>query len=221
MQKVSRITMKWTKIDKSKTNRPDTVSKYGDYKPFLRDEAKKRCVYCAIHDNSLGGIDHFHVEHYKPKSIPRFKSLEKDFTNLFYVCPICNRFKSNDWPNDPQSDFTNISYIDPGTTDYNEVFTILDNGKVTGKYVASKYMVEKIYLNRPQLINERREVIARNHLSNSLDKIDSLKQIMRDKITEKNIQELVFKIYDLKDEILKLLQIEGEISRYEPEEIKR
>ncbi|MFA5934555.1 MAG: HNH endonuclease [Candidatus Paceibacterota bacterium] len=149
--------MKWSKIQKT-TNL--TVESYGCHdsrvKEFLRQEGGFRCVYCAIHENALGGIQAFHVEHYKPKS--KFPTLEHILENLFYSCPICNRFKLNDWPAEPNRHLNNSSYPDPSKIDYSNIFNLNTNtGIVSGKYIASRYMVERLYFNRPQLILERRQ----------------------------------------------------------------
>jgi hypothetical protein len=213
--------MNWTNINKNNTDRPASVAKYSEYKPYLRTEAKKKCVYCAIHEGRLGGIDHFHVEHFKPKSIDRFAKLEKDFNNLFYSCPICNRFKSNDWPNDPNDDFSNISYIDPSKANYNDVFNIEENGKITGNYIASNYMIEKIFLNRPQLINERREQIARKKLMQSFERINGLEDNLKTKIHQQAVQQLILQSMALKNKIIYLLHAENDICKYKPQEIKR
>lgn len=144
--------MKYRRIPKENANQPPTGS-YPDWKPLLAEEGSHQCVYCAISDASMGGIRNFHVEHYRPKS--RFPDLENRFTNLFYACPICNTFKGNDWPTEPTLEVR--CYPDPSTNDYDLLFTIKSpSGEIEGNVIASRYMVEKIYLNRGQLILERR-----------------------------------------------------------------
>ena len=149
--------MKWSIIQK--TPNP-TVESYGYRHPrvkeFVRQEGGLRCVYCAIHENALGGVQAFHVEHYRPKS--KFPALENALSNLFYSCPICNRFKSNDWPAEPQSSLGNSSYPDPSVVDYAILFGVNSKtGLVSGIKIASKYMIERLFFNRPQLILERRQ----------------------------------------------------------------
>lgn len=132
--------------------------KYNDIevKMHLRAEGGQRCVYCSINESILGGYQFFWVEHHKPKSVD--SSLEDDLSNLFYSCQICNRFKSNDWPNDPDTAFALCCYPNPTVVDYKTLFDISGDGQLSGVYTASKYLVERIYLNRPQLIMERRRV---------------------------------------------------------------
>lgn len=145
--------MKWKKIAKD-TKQP-RKGKYPDWKPLIAKEGYYQCVYCAIHESSFGGFRNFHVEHYRPKS--KFKKLLNDINNLYYACAICNTFKSDDWPAEPKKDLSNCSYPNPSMTDYNELFMHSGTGgALTANYVASKYILEKLYLNRPQLIMERR-----------------------------------------------------------------
>lgn len=213
--------MKYTVFDKKDSILPKRVSKYGDYKPYLRREAKERCVYCAIHENPIGGSDHFHVEHYRPKSLDQFAALIKDYNNLFYACAICNRFKSNDWPNDPVSDHSVISYPDPNEIDYNTLFSYNEDGTISGNFVASKYLVEKVFLNRPQLINERRENYIRENYIHQANKLLALSELLLEKKEDPTAAELLYAVNSKITKISFLLNKDKEIARYEPSEIKR
>ncbi len=213
--------MNWTVIDKTKTQRPSQVAEYRDYKPFLRREADQKCVYCAIGENPLGGYDNFHVEHFRPKSINKFNHLLKEFENLFYACAICNRFKSNDWPNDPNSDHSVISYPDPKDVDYNVLFSFEQNGILRGNYVASKYLVEKLNLNRPQLINERREKLMRDKIKSLIEFSKKMKDTAEKNGMTEEILQVILKLFDKIMALTLLLNEEKEIARYEPSDIRR
>ncbi len=146
--------MNWRKIPKGNAIQPQTGT-YKNWKPQLAEEGFHQCVYCAIPDAAMGGIRNFHVEHYRPKAKHRFPELENTYANLFYACPICNTFKGSDWPAEP--DHKKQSYLDPSVSEYSQLFTInLQSGEVYSDVVASRYMIEKIHLNRGQLIMERR-----------------------------------------------------------------
>ncbi|WP_298514121.1 HNH endonuclease [uncultured Kordia sp.] len=211
--------MKWTIINKNLTKRPIKVSEYRKYRSEIRLEAKEKCVYCAIHENSLGGSDNFHIEHFKPKS--KFSALEKEFENLFYACAICNRFKSNDWPEEPNSNHSVPSYPDPKQVNYNTLFDIDENGLLHGKYVASKYIIEKIVLNRPQLINERKEFKLRARLDKAIMNLPELasKVLLVDRSEKRDL--LLQEYMHLTAEIISFQNSEKKISRYRPSEIKR
>lgn len=144
--------MNWRRIPKEHASQPNEGT-YKNWKPQLAEEGFHQCVYCAIPDAALGGIRNFHVEHYRPKS--RFPDLENSISNLFYACPICNTFKGSDWPAEPNHEIQ--SYLNPCESNYTELFTInFQTGEIEGSDVASNYMIEKVHLNRGQLILERR-----------------------------------------------------------------
>lgn len=165
--------MNWRLIVKDKSKQPNNGS-YSDWKEQIAEECFYQCIYCSINEAQFGGIDHYHIEHYKPKSIPKFKSLEDDICNLYYSCPICNRFKSNDWPNDAD-DLELVCYPDPSEYDYSQLFNISsDNYKVEGIYLSTKYMTERLYLNRPQLLYERRESFLKDREQKVTNEIDNL-----------------------------------------------
>lgn len=139
-----------------------TTGHYGDWKEQIAAECFLQCIYCSINEMQFGGIDHYHIEHYKPKSIPRFSIFIDNILNLFYACPICNRFKNDDWPNDATS-LDIVCYPDPSQYDYSDLFTVdMNTYKLSGNYVSSTYITQRLFLNRPQLIYERREQILRN-----------------------------------------------------------
>jgi hypothetical protein len=163
--------MNWKLIIKDKKNQPASGT-YSDWKEQIADECFKQCVYCSIHEGQFGGIDHYHIDHFRPKSIKRFKKLENDILNLFYSCPICNRFKSNDWKGNPNLNRT--TYPDPSKIDYSILFTLKENFEIAGKYVASKYIIIKLALNRSQLIMERREGKRRTQVGQLIQEISDL-----------------------------------------------
>lgn len=145
--------MNWKQIDKDK--RIQNKGVYTAWKQQISDECYNQCVYCSIHENPWGGIDHYHIDHFRPQS--KFKTLKNEITNLYYACPICNKFKSDDWQNEPDN-LNVICYPDPSDYNYNDLFIVdTSNYKLVGSYVSSQYLINRLYLNRPQLIYERRE----------------------------------------------------------------
>jgi len=154
----------WRIIDKASTERPGSGT-YKNWKSLLAQEGGDQCVYCAIHEGRFGGERNFHVEHFRPKS--KFSHLENEFSNLFYACSICNSFKGSDWPAEPCDELSVASYVDPSLVDYNLIFSVIDNYVSAGS-PSAMYMIERLYLNRPQLIMDRR-------LKNCHEKIEALK----------------------------------------------
>jgi hypothetical protein len=151
--------MTWKQIDQKTRSQP-AAGKYNDWKEQIAEDCHFQCVYCAIPESSFGGIDHYHIDHFRPKSRPAFFHLQNSIQNLFYACPICNRFKSNDWPGEP--DPQQPTYQDPGEIDFSSLFNVdPETLTISGKNVSANYMVLRLYLNRPQLVYERREAALR------------------------------------------------------------
>ncbi|MFC1453538.1 HNH endonuclease [Verrucomicrobiota bacterium] len=145
----------WKQVNNPARRQPDAGT-YTDWKEDIARDCGHQCVYCAIPEASFGGIDNFHVEHYRPKS--KFPDLRETITNLYLACSICNRFKGNDWPEEPRDDHSVSSYPDPANHDYNGLFALVDGQLIEGHFAASKYVVERLFLNRKQLVTERRIV---------------------------------------------------------------
>jgi len=208
--------MNWRLIVKDKSKQPKTGT-YSDWKEQIAEECYYQCIYCSINEAQFGGIDHYHIEHYKPKSIERFKSLENDIVNLFYSCPICNRFKSNDWPNDAD-DLNLVCYPDPSEYDYSELFDInSDNYKVYGIYVSTKYMTERLYLNRPQLLYERREAFLDQREQEVTNAIYDLLEKLNSKEDFDMLRESSKAVFDLN----KTIQKRNKIRPYKLAEIRK
>lgn len=142
--------MRWQIIRKQVPD-PMPGGTYRNWKDALREEGGKRCVYCAIPEACFGGPYNYHVEHFEPKS--KAPDRTNDWMNLFYACAICNVFKGNDWPNATRI----VAYPDPSVIDYETVFQRNEDGTIGAVGATGKYMIERLYLNRPQLCLTRSE----------------------------------------------------------------
>lgn len=78
---------------------PGRFNDYRRYKPYLRAEFSRQCVYCRIPDG-IQGHDSFGVDHYRPMSL--FPSLSCEYGNLFYSCNRCNSLKGDFWPREDE-----------------------------------------------------------------------------------------------------------------------
>jgi hypothetical protein len=177
--------MNWKQINRDKRVQHEGV--YTAWKQQISDECFNQCVYCSIQEGPWGGIDHYHIDHFRPQS--KFKKLKNKITNLYYACPICNKFKSDDWQGEPD-DLNVICYPDPSDHNYTDLFTVdTNNYALKGNYVSANYLINRMYLNRPQLIYERREffltlkakaiIKEAQTLIDSCDDIDLVKQAAR------------------------------------------
>lgn len=148
--------MKWFRIPKEITIPPTTGKHYRDWKEHLAKEGKEQCVYCTINIKSFGGIRNFHVEHYKPKAENKFPELIHDINNLYFACSICNTFKSDEWPNEPNELLDNLSFPNPSKIDYSDFLYLNDKFIIESDKKSGKYIIQQLFLNRPQLILERK-----------------------------------------------------------------
>lgn len=206
--------MNWKLVLKDSKNQP-AGNDYTKWKEQIATECCNQCVYCAIHESPWGGIDHYHIDHYRPKSIPKFKKYELDICNLFYACPVCNRFKSNDWPAEPDMTLSIPCYPDPSKVDYSTIFNINNTDfNVHGENVAAIYVIERLYLNRPQLIYERRE--SKLNLDETFFR-KSVFEMIRG-IDDPN---LIKRVLNVIDKILDLIQSRKNIRPYTLSEIRK
>jgi len=207
--------MNWKLVNKDPAHQPNSGT-YSDWKEQIAKECYNQCVYCAIHEAQFGGIDHYHIDHFKPRS--KFPQHEHDILNLFYACPICNRFKSDDWPGDP--DLNAVSYIDPSRINYSELFEVRDNFEIEGKFTSSRYILIRLYLNRVQLIFERRETTRRNQEIKLREEVNTLLALVGDTDAQFALtyHKLVLEVYN---NLLNLEHKKMEIRPYQLADIRK
>jgi len=202
--------MNWKQIDRNTRVQHNGV--YTVWKQQISNECFNQCVYCSIHENPWGGIDHYHIDHFRPQS--KFNALKNTITNLYHTCPICNKFKSDDWQNEP-NDLEIICYPDPSDHNYSNLFTIdTTNYTLEGRYVSSRYLINRLYLNRPQLVYERREHFL-NLKANAL--IEESKKLLELTVDI----DLVRTASKIKDNLVQLLIARKNIVPYKLLDIKK
>ncbi len=210
--------MRWFRVPKEVSVQP-VSGHYRDWKQQLAVEGCRQCVYCAIHESAFGGFRNFHVEHYRPKR--SFPELEDDYQNLFYACGICNVFKGADWPADPTEALDQPAYPSPSEIDYCEILSTDETtGEVRANCVAGNYLVQKIYLNRPQLLVERRLAAVRSRVDSARLAIQARLRVV-EALPSEVPKELVVQLSQLLADIVGYLRaIEAE-PPYEPDEVRR
>lgn len=187
-------------------------------KEHVRQEASRRCVYCGIHENFIGGIRAFHKDHYRPKA--RFVELKDVLDNIYYSCQFCNIFKSDNWPNDPKDDHSVAAFANPSHTDYNELFNVnWDKGYIEGIYNESRYIDNQLYLNRPQLTLTRQEYALRRRKDAAVEKIETILVGVDEYNSE--IKKLLEEYFSIAAALRILLEASETIPRYEPEDVRR
>ncbi|NUO63110.1 MAG: hypothetical protein HOQ30_12960 [Gemmatimonadaceae bacterium] len=130
---------------------PGPFSTYQKYKPFLKADFRRTCVYCRTPDDSKGN-DAFGVDHYLPKEY--FKALKTSYTNLFYCCNTCNRRKGKYFPDD--LDKREKRFV-PNPCDHRMFEHLQFVGlEVKPKTVAGRHTVELLKLNDKEWLRHRR-----------------------------------------------------------------
>ena len=138
-----------------KRRRQPAKGTWHDWKQHIANDCTGQCIYCAISEARFGGIRNFHVEHFRPKI--RFPKLENTIGNLYLACAICNVLKSDDWPCEPAANHSRAAYPDPSKADFNMLFVVSPRTHaVSSAVIAGRYLIERVVLNRVQLILERR-----------------------------------------------------------------
>ena len=147
---------------------PGPVSRYGEYKPHLQPLFRYRCAYCISHEDVMGGYDAMEVDHFRPVGRSDFAHLKKEWTNLYYSCRLCNGSKSAHWPTTEQNAI-GFRFIDPCEDDPDDHIRLTRHPKTDElswlQYLtpAGRYTIDKIGLNRKQLIDIRRELARLDH----------------------------------------------------------
>ncbi|MBN8422280.1 MAG: HNH endonuclease [Verrucomicrobia bacterium] len=125
-----------------------TAYNHLEIKNALRNEARRKCMYC---EGVVEDVAYEHIEHLRPKAPTKFPELTYEWGNLGLACPACNVSKGDDFDD-------NCAHIDP----YNEdpadffqgfgpmVFPRLGNAR-------AELTAESVKLNRPGLMEQRAE----------------------------------------------------------------
>ncbi len=186
-----------------RTNQGNYYSNYGEYYHEIETDCQRRCVYCDITLNEIGG-EGMQLDHFRPKSIPKFEHLSNDPNNLVLSCPKCNRLKSKCWPADISVNATytdDCGFIDPFNTNRKEYFEIEDTGKIKGKKPPSKYIIKLLLLDRMARIQIRRKRLLRVKIKQIAiklrDKIDKIKDMVDKGIPRSDISKQLTALKDL------------------------
>lgn len=106
-----------------------------------------RCGYCGTHETEVGAlltVDHFH---------PTIFGGSHTLDNWIYCCDACNRFKSDYWHTSPRR-----RLLHP-LRDHREEHMVEE--AITARWIGTtprgKFHIERLHLNRPELLRKRYE----------------------------------------------------------------
>lgn len=134
---------------------PPEQANYAKYREFVRADFSECCAYCLLFERISGGRENFELDHYRPKSNPKFAHQINDFYNIYYCCHVCNHTKGATWPDDELMSL-GYRFIDLCVEDFSEHFHEEDDGFWTPLTKPAQYTVERLRLNREHLVKIRK-----------------------------------------------------------------
>jgi uncharacterized protein (TIGR02646 family) len=119
-------------------------------KDALRKSSSGKCMYC---ESKVEHISYAQVEHIKPKA--KFPELEFEWDNLGFSCQVCNTNKGQKY--DESTVFINPYNENP------EEYTVFLGFLIfpKGSSERAKYTIKEIDLNRPNLVDRRKDKFER------------------------------------------------------------
>jgi hypothetical protein len=133
---------------------------YRNYREYLRRDFRFRCAYCLTHERFFQGGDSGEIDHFRPLHPPQetgrdFSHLRNDYSNLYWSCSVCNNFKGNKWPTDPEYE-QGDRFCDPCEEDHEDHWQMQADGTVFPVTKAGQYTIRALRLNRATLVQHRR-----------------------------------------------------------------
>ncbi|MGD8792899.1 MAG: HNH endonuclease [Anaerolineae bacterium] len=152
-----------------------------------------RCGYCSVTETESGGqleIDHF---------LPRSQGGQDTLDNLVYACRACNSFKGDYWP--PPGASPDLILLHPRKDDLSMHIDSLPDGRLIGLTKRGWFHIQRLRLNRAQLIELRLQRVELQRLRDTLEHSQQAQSQLQEHIRE------------LEQEIERLLRIIAELTR--------
>ncbi|WP_437946050.1 HNH endonuclease [Sorangium sp. So ce296] len=113
----------------------------------MRELFDARCAYCGVHEDAVGAT--LTIDHHRPRT----RGGTGDAENLVYACARCNEHKGAYWH---EHDLPHVRLLHPGRDDLTHHLRETDDGSVAGLTREGEFFVQRLRLNRPQLVAYRR-----------------------------------------------------------------
>ena len=152
-----------------------------------------RCGYCGVAETEAGG--QLEVDHFRPRSRGGKDTLD----NLVYACPTCNRFKGDYWLAPEAS--PDLMLIHPQQDDLSAHIGSLPDGRLIGLTRRGWFHIQRLRLNRAQLIELRLQRVEEGRLRQILKHNQEANARLREYVRE------------LEQETARLLQIIAGLTR--------
>lgn len=156
------------------------VAFWKSLKPILLDMFHGKCAYCETKIvGDSGDVDSFRpkfgaINLDKQKAPDHYWWLAYEWENLLFSCRTCNFSKGSKFPVDGERGpletrlkelrtIENAFLIDPCFDEPDDHLAFGDDGMVSPRTERGRITIEVLNLNRPQLLEERRDEIAQMH----------------------------------------------------------
>lgn len=119
-----------------------------------------RCGYCGVREEEIGSeleLDHFQ---------PRAAGGGDELNNLVYCCSVCNRIKSDFWSDDQTG-----RLLHPGLEAVSLHLREEFDGRLTPLTERGAFHLQRLRLNRPQLVRARRRRSEDRHIQQELAEV--------------------------------------------------
>jgi hypothetical protein len=112
---------------------------------LVRERAGFACEYCGVTEGDVGG--ELTIDHYHPRSLGGSDHPD----NLLYSCPRCNGYKADYF----STHIEDPRLWNPRREPFAEHFLVLGNGFLQPRTDVGRFTLQRLRLNRPQLIASR------------------------------------------------------------------
>lgn len=148
----------------------------------LRARYDFRCGYCGIAEIDAGG--ELTVDHFQPRSREGAHSPE----NWVYACITCNDFKGDVWRPELEA-----RILHPLRDELSRHLQEGEDGQLMALTPAGRYHIDRLQLNRPQLIRHRQR---REQMRSLRERLARLEQenaglLQRIRVVEEQVRELL------------------------------
>ncbi|WP_437683838.1 HNH endonuclease [Sorangium sp. So ce131] len=113
----------------------------------VRARFHARCAYCGVHEDAVGAT--LTIDHHRPRSRGGTDEVE----NLVYCCARCNEHKGAYWH---EHDPPHVRLLHPGQDELAQHLRESDDGCFVGLTPEGEFFIQRLRLNRPQIVSYRR-----------------------------------------------------------------
>jgi len=125
-----------------------------------RQRYSHRCGYCGVHEDDAGAS--LTIDHHRPS----YHGGDDDDDNLVYCFPRCNEHKSHYWH---EVDPPHIRLLHPLRDDLVTHLHAEEDGQLIGLTPEGVFFMQRLRLNRPQLVTYRLNQQEKQNLRAELD----------------------------------------------------